>query len=178
MTTVVSGETYYSFPAFLVVDAAGTPVADATSSSILTPGGDSVTLLQPGTLAALGSLTANADGVVGAYLASAPQLALAFGSVSQVQTTDEVEALAASAGLRGFVASVGDGSSTTYLLTHGLGTTDVVVQAYRVSTGETVLCPVVRTSADSVTIGFGSVAPALNSMRVMIHTVPNTTFTV
>lgn len=175
MSVVVEGVTYYVMPAFLVVNSSGTPVPGATSTSLLTPEGDSVTLLQAGTLAPLADLEANADGVVQAYLASAPQITAAFGSVALVQTTSEVASLAANSGIRGYVGNVGDGSATAFIVAHGLGTTDVAVQVYRVSTGESVICPIVRSNANQVTIGFGDVPIAPSSMRVLIHTIPSTT---
>lgn len=59
------------------------------------------------------------------------------------------------------------GSSTSYAVSHGLGTKDVVVEVYENATGETVYTDVVRTSTNVVTIGF-AVAPTSNEFRVVI----------
>lgn len=59
------------------------------------------------------------------------------------------------------------GGATSSTVTHSLNTLDVQVQAYLVSTGETVECDVVRNSTSQVTIGF-AVAPAPNSIRVVV----------
>ena len=59
------------------------------------------------------------------------------------------------------------GSATSYAVTHGLNTKDVVVEVYENATGETVYTDVVRTSTNIVTIGF-AVAPASNEYRVVI----------
>ena len=68
---------------------------------------------------------------------------------------------------RRFKTSIGDGSNTAYTVTHGLGTLDVVVQLYDVSSGDTVYADVVRSSTTEVEITFGS-APATNDVRVLV----------
>jgi hypothetical protein len=57
--------------------------------------------------------------------------------------------------------------STTATITHSLGTTDVLVEVFEISTGETVYCDVTRTSTSAVTLGF-STAPELNQYRVVV----------
>ena len=59
------------------------------------------------------------------------------------------------------------GSATSYAVTHGLGTKDVVIEVYEVASGETVYTDVVRTSTDVVTISFAT-APASGEFRVVI----------
>jgi hypothetical protein len=59
------------------------------------------------------------------------------------------------------------GSSTSYTITHNLGSKDVTVELYEVATGETVYTDVVRTSTNVVTIGFAT-APASGEYRVVI----------
>lgn len=65
-------------------------------------------------------------------------------------------------------ANVGDGSATSIAVTHSLGTLDVQVQVYEVSTGATVECDVTRNSTSQVTLGF-SVAPTSNQYRVVVQ---------
>lgn len=67
----------------------------------------------------------------------------------------------------GYAANVGDGAATSFALTHGLGTRDVVVAIYDNSTYEEVITDVVLTSTSVVTVTF-AVAPALNAYRVVI----------
>lgn len=67
-----------------------------------------------------------------------------------------------------YVADVGNGTSTSIVITHGLGTRDLQVDLYDVTTGETVDCDVVRTSTSAVTLGFAT-APASNSLRVVVQ---------
>ena len=67
----------------------------------------------------------------------------------------------------GYAATIGDGSSTSFALTHGLGTRDVVVVIYDTSTYEEVITDVVLTSTSVVTVTF-AVAPITGAYRVVI----------
>ena len=67
----------------------------------------------------------------------------------------------------GYAANVGDASATSFALTHGLGTRDVVVVIYDNTTYEEVITDVVLTSTSVVTVSF-AVAPASNAYRVVI----------
>lgn len=71
---------------------------------------------------------------------------------------------------RKFKASIGDASATSIAVTHSLGTTDVIVQLFDVSSGDTVYADVVRTNANVVTVDFGA-APALNDIRILIQAI-------
>ena len=95
--------------------------------------------------------------------------------VVELATTDE--ALAGSdssravtpAGLaaRSYSESIGDGSATAIAVDHNLNTRDVIVQLYDVSSYDTVIADVVRTTVDRVTITFAS-APSSNDIRVLV----------
>ena len=65
-----------------------------------------------------------------------------------------------------YVASVGGSNSST--VTHNFGTTDVMVQLFEISTGETVFAEVVRTNTNTITINFAGTAPSAASIRVLI----------
>jgi hypothetical protein len=67
----------------------------------------------------------------------------------------------------GYAANVGDASATSFALTHGLATRDVVVSIYDNTTYEEVITDVVLTSTSVVTVSFAA-APALNAYRVVI----------
>lgn len=67
----------------------------------------------------------------------------------------------------GYAANVGDTTSTSFALTHGLGTRDVIVAIYDNATYEEVITDVVLTSTSVVTVNF-AVAPASNAYRVVI----------
>jgi hypothetical protein len=67
----------------------------------------------------------------------------------------------------GYAANVGNASATSFALTHGLATRDVIVSIYDNTTFEEVITDVVLTSTSVVTVSF-AVAPALNAYRVVI----------
>lgn len=69
---------------------------------------------------------------------------------------------------RKFSASVGNGALTTIPVAHGLASLDVQVQVFDNSTGETVDCDVLRTSASNVNLVF-VVAPTTNQYRVLVQ---------
>jgi hypothetical protein len=69
-----------------------------------------------------------------------------------------------------FAANFGDGSATSYAITHNLNTRDVDVEVYRNSGNfDTVEVEVQRTSVNQITILTAS-APASNALRVKIST--------
>ena len=57
--------------------------------------------------------------------------------------------------------------ATSMVVTHSLGTNDIMVQVYEVATGENVECDVVRTTTSVVTLGFCSPV-ATNALRVLV----------
>jgi hypothetical protein len=57
--------------------------------------------------------------------------------------------------------------ANSIVVTHSLGTSDVIVQVYELATGETVECDVVRTSGNVVTLGFCT-PQAINTLRVLV----------
>jgi len=63
--------------------------------------------------------------------------------------------------------AVGDGSATSFTVTHNLGTRDVAVQVYDAASYDTVIADVVRTSTSVVTVSFAS-APSSNAYRVVV----------
>ena len=66
-----------------------------------------------------------------------------------------------------FATTIGDNSNTSFTVTHNLGSKDVIVQLYDLSSNDTVYADVVRTSTSVVTVSFGS-APATNDIRVLV----------
>lgn len=68
---------------------------------------------------------------------------------------------------RKYATTIGDGTSTSITVTHGIGTLDVVVQIYEVSSGSTVECDVTRGSTSQVTLAFAS-APTAGQYRVVV----------
>ena len=68
-----------------------------------------------------------------------------------------------------YAASVGDGTATSYTVSHNLGTKDVTVAVYDNSAPYAeVICDVQHTSTTAITLLF-SVAPTSNQYRVVVH---------
>ena len=68
-----------------------------------------------------------------------------------------------------YAANVGDGSNTSYTISHNLGTKDVIVSVYDNSSPYAeVICDVQHTSTTAITLLF-SVAPTSNQYRVVVH---------
>lgn len=68
-----------------------------------------------------------------------------------------------------YAASIGDGSSTSYTVTHNLGTKDVIVSVYDNSSPYAeVVCDINHTSTSAITVLF-SAAPTSNQYRVVVH---------
>jgi len=69
---------------------------------------------------------------------------------------------------KSYAASIGDGVATSYTVTHNLNSFDVSVQLYDLSSYDTVIADVVRTSVNIVTISF-TTPPTTNDIRVLIQ---------
>lgn len=68
---------------------------------------------------------------------------------------------------RKYATSIGDGSTTAIVVTHSLGTKDVIVQLRRNSDDAMVYADVVATSTTQVTVTF-AVAPAASAIRCVV----------
>lgn len=71
------------------------------------------------------------------------------------------------ANVGGYAANVGNGTNTSFALTHGLNTRDVIVSIYDNATFEEVITDVTLTSTTVVTVSFAT-APTSNAYRVVI----------
>lgn len=70
-------------------------------------------------------------------------------------------------GNNSFVVSIGDGTATSYTVTHNLNTRDVIVQLVDNSSYDTVYADVERTTVNTLTVSF-AVAPTANDIRVLV----------
>ncbi len=70
--------------------------------------------------------------------------------------------------VRKYAITVGDGTTTTFTLTHNLGTTDIQVVVRSVATGEQVITDNAATSASQCTVTFAT-PPASGAYRVIVQ---------
>ena len=90
-------------------------------------------------------------------------LPIANGGTNSTTAADARSALAVPTKYKAYVPA----GSTTAVVTHSLGTTDVTVEIYEVSSGSTVYCDVVRYSTDVVNLVF-STAPTNQQYRIVV----------
>jgi hypothetical protein len=126
------------------VQAYSTALASVSASTYI--GDDSITTLGTITTGTWnGTTIAIANGGTGATTESGARTNLAA-TTSGTTSTPVLARIAK----QGNTAHSGGVSTTT--VTHNFGTTDVIVQVYQVSTGETVITDVVRTNSNTVTV--------------------------
>jgi hypothetical protein len=106
------------------------------------------------------TITTDAFGKVTA--ATEQNIAITASQVSNFTT--EVETVIQSTE---FKANIGNGSATSFAITHNLGTRDCMVEVYNNDQYETVMTKVVRTNVNTVTVSVAT-PPATNGLRVLI----------
>lgn len=72
---------------------------------------------------------------------------------------------------QGFAADLGNGVASTFTVSHGFSSFDVLVQVYEQATGAEIFADVKRVAEDDVSITFGSI-PTTNQYRVIVVPVP------
>lgn len=94
---------------------------------------------------------------------------LAVGAGNGISVLTNTVAIDSAVVVSKYATNVGDGSATSYTITHNLGTRDVIVSVYE-STGSyaEVICDVNHATTNTITLLF-SVAPTLNQYRVVVH---------
>ena len=69
--------------------------------------------------------------------------------------------------IKKFAVSIGDGSATSYTVTHNLGSIDVAVTVFANSGGDEVITDVTHATTNTLTVVFAT-APASNAYRVVV----------
>ena len=186
-TSTVSGLTVGRLVANLTGDVTGnasTATALQTARTISITGDATWTVTFDGTANVTSGLTLANSGVTAGTYGSASSVAqVTFDAkgratsassvtiaITASQVTDFTSAVQAIIDGSGAVANVGDGSNTSYAITHNLNSRDVIVQVYDNATYDTVYTDVIRTSVNVVTVTFAT-APASNAYRVVIQRV-------
>jgi hypothetical protein len=94
---------------------------------------------------------------------------LAVGAGNGISVLTNTVAIDSAVVVSKYAANVGDGTNTTYTISHNLGTKDVIVSIYDNSSPYAeVICDVQHTSTSAITLLF-SVAPTSNQYRVVVH---------
>lgn len=186
-TSTVSGLTVGRLVANLTGDVTGnasTATALQTARSISITGDATWTVTFDGTANVTSGLTLANSGVTAGTYGSASSVAqVTFDAkgratsassvaiaITASQVTDFTSAVQAIINGTGAVANVGDGTNTSYAITHNLNSRDVIVQVYDLTTYETVYVDTTRTSTNVVTLTFAT-APASNAYRAIIQSV-------
>jgi hypothetical protein len=186
-TSTVSGLTVGRLVANLTGDVTGnasTATALQTARTISITGDATWTVTFDGTANVTSGLTlANSGVTAGTYGSASSVSQVTFDAkgratsassvtiaITASQVTDFTSAVQAIIGAYGAVANVGDGTNTTYAITHNLNSRDVIVQVYDNATYENVFVDTARPTVNTVTLTFAT-APALNSYRVLIQRV-------
>jgi hypothetical protein len=94
---------------------------------------------------------------------------LAVGAGNGISVLTNTVAIDSTVVVSKYAANVGDGTATSYTITHNLGTRDVIVSVYEASGSYAeVICDVNHATTNTITLLF-SVAPTLNQYRVVVH---------
>ena len=146
-----------------------------------------VTTVEEGTSAATTYRQDQVNGTIGSstiswvtFGAAAPAASETTAGIAELATQAETDAgtddariitplkLATWSGrVKRYAVSIGDGSATSYTVTHNLGSRDVHVTIYNASTYDEVITDVTHSTTNTLTIVFAT-APASNAYRVVV----------
>jgi len=186
-TSTVSGLTVGRLVANLTGDVTGnasTATALQTARTISITGDATWTVTFDGTANVTSGLTlANSGVTAGTYGSASSVSQVTFDAkgratsassvtiaITASQVTDFTSAVQAIIDGSGAVANVGDGTNTSYTITHNLNSRDVIVQVYDNATYETVFVDTARSTVNTVVLTFAT-APASNAYRAVTQRV-------
>lgn len=92
---------------------------------------------------------------------------MAVGAGTGISVAADTVAIDTSVVPRKYAVTIGDGVTTAIVITHSLGTRDVMIAVYDAATFETVLVDEVRTTTNTCTLTF-AVAPSSSAYRVVV----------
>ena len=114
-------------------------------------------------------ITINADDVALASTTAGHGITFTSGVLSVTGLAVSASGLTTSTPTTARIASdtIGDGSATSFVITHNLGTRDIVIQVYDAASYDTVIADTIRTSTDTATVTFSTV-PSSNAYVAVI----------
>jgi hypothetical protein len=184
---LVRAQTTASQNGIYVWNGAATPMTRALDASTFAELEQAVTMVEEGTSAATSYRQDQINGTIDTSSVSwvtfgtaAPAASETTPGIAEIATQAEVNTgtddlrfitplkLANWSGrFRKFAVSIGDGTNTSYTVTHNLNSLDVAVTVFQNSNGEDVIADVARPTVNTATIVFAS-APAANAYRVVV----------
>lgn len=185
---VARGQTSQPENGIYIWNGAATPATRALDASTFAELEQAVVTVEEGTDAGVTFRQTQVNGVIGTnnvlwtqFGTSAPAASETTAGVAEIATQTEtntgtddarivtpLKLAGSSYAKKKFTANFGDGSATSYTITHNLNTQDVIVSVYRNSGNfDEVSCDVEHTSVNSVTLKFAA-APSSNQFRVVV----------
>jgi hypothetical protein len=185
---LVRGQTTQSQNGIYLFDTGSTPLVRSADASTFKELEQAVVTVEEGTSAATTYRQTQLNGVIGtnniiwdAFGTSAPSASETTAGIAEIATQSEVDTgtddarfitplKLASWGnrIRKFTTNIGDGSATSYTVTHNFNTRNVQVSVfYNSGNYDDVLVDIQRTSVNAVTIVF-STAPTSNQFSVVV----------
>lgn len=135
----------------------------------ITVDADSVSLTNTSLTVNGTSISLGGSGTITANTTNALTLGTGLTGTSFNGSAAVTAAIDTSVVVRKYAVSIGDGTATSYTVTHNLGTRDVIVSVYESSgTYAEVMCDINHTTTNTITLLF-SVAPTSNQYRVVVN---------
>jgi hypothetical protein len=184
---LVRAQTTASQNGIYVWNGAATPMTRALDASTFAELEQAVTMVEEGTSAATSYRQDQINGTIDTSSVSwvtfgtaAPAASETTPGIAEIATQAEVNTgtddsrfitplkLASWSGrIKKYAVSIGDGTNTSYTVTHNLATLDVTVAIFNNSNGEEVITDITHATINTLTIVFAT-APTSNAYRVVV----------
>ena len=116
------------------------------------------------TLQFLTNRIANAQGLYTSFISPTN-----YSPIDVDNVTSHLQAIDTALSGSSYAETIGDNAASSFVVTHSLGTRDVLVQVYRNGTPYDQVFPTIEhTSTTTITVDFGATVPALDEFRVFI----------
>ena len=167
-STIVLTGTQFGVPASGIT---ATQIAAAVAGNGLSGGAGTALAVATGTGLEISSDTVRiAAAAAGAGLTGGAGSALAVGAGTGITVNADDIALDTAVAVRKYAVDIGNGSATSFTVTHSLSTRDVTVSVYATATPwDEIEVDVAHTSTSTVTVAFTGLVPTTNQYRVVVH---------